>query len=74
MEIGAEVDEARAIFLWRDVGPCALVADELPDPVGIVATIRHNLAMQTLDFIERRWTAGNNLPSFHRWGGKRPRP
>src|SRR6266404_752449 len=37
------VKPARSIFLRRYVGPRALLPDELPDPVGIVATIcQHN--------------------------------
>jgi hypothetical protein len=40
VEVGTEADRVFAILLRWNVGPSALLFDERPNPVGIVATIR----------------------------------
>ena len=40
VQVRAEADRVFAIALRRDVGPRALLARKLPDPVCVVSTIR----------------------------------
>src|SRR3954466_11597402 len=39
IEVRAEADGVHAIALGWDVGPCALLVNERPDPVCIIATV-----------------------------------
>jgi hypothetical protein len=39
VEIEAEADRITAIAFWRDVGPCASPHGELPNPIGVMATV-----------------------------------
>jgi hypothetical protein len=39
VEIRAEADWIAPIAFGRDVGPCAFLHGELPDPIGVIATV-----------------------------------
>src|SRR5260370_39538027 len=49
IQIRAEADRLFAIALRRDIGPCALLAGERPDPVCVISSIcqQHRSWMQS---------------------------
>jgi hypothetical protein len=49
VEVAAKADWLRPVSLWRDVGPCAVLANKCSDPIGVKCSIReqHGSRFQT---------------------------